>query len=193
MTLPISEPRNVTELDTFQRARAGDVSAFEQLLRGHERIVLRLAMRLTGNLQDAQDVAQEVFLKLHRELKRFHDADSVAPWLYRVTVNASFDSRRRRKRSRLTSIGQDWNNWRSEQPTPEAMAQTRQEEDLLQAGMSTLSERERAAIALRELQGLSTAEVAQILGSTESTVRVQISAARIKLRKFFEKVRGQKP
>ena len=73
------------------------------------------------------------------------------------------------------------------------MAQTRQDEDLLQTGMNTLSERERAAIALRELQGLSTAEVAQILGSTESTVRVQISAARIKLRKFFEKVRGQKP
>jgi RNA polymerase sigma-70 factor (ECF subfamily) len=191
MILPITEHGNAIQMDAFQRARAGDVDAFEQLLRIHERSVLRLAVRLTGNLSDAQDISQEVFLKLHRDLKKFRDEAGLAPWLYRVTINACFDSKRKHKHLRLAPIGADAAGWQSGSPTPEVTAQHNQDKQMLEAGLQSLSEHERAAIALRELQGLSTAEVAQILGSTESTVRVQISAARLKLRKFFEKVRGR--
>jgi RNA polymerase sigma-70 factor (ECF subfamily) len=74
--------------------------AFEQLLRAHERQVLRLAVRLTGNLEDGQDVAQEVFLKLHREFRSLRSPEDVGRWLYRVTVNAAFDSRRKNKRAK---------------------------------------------------------------------------------------------
>lgn len=191
MILSITEHGNAAEMDAFQRARSGDVTAFEQLLHIHERPVLRLAVRLTGNLGDAQDISQEVFLKLHHELKKLRDEAALGPWLYRVTVNACFDSKRKHKRSRLMPIGPDSAGWKSGTPTPEDAARHNQAKEMLEAGMQSLSERERAAIALRELQGLSTAEVAEILGSTESTVRVQICAARVKLRKFFEKVRGR--
>jgi RNA polymerase sigma-70 factor (ECF subfamily) len=191
MILPITEPGNAAEMNAFQRARTGDVSAFEQLLDSHQRSVLRLAARLTGNLDDAKDISQEVFLKLHRELKRLRSDAEVAPWLYRVTINACFDAKRKVKRSRLTAISDDAGTWRSSDPTPEDTVSRQQDRQMLEAGLQTLSDRERSAIALRELEGLSTAEVAHILGSTESTVRVQISNARVKLRKFFEKVRGR--
>lgn len=190
MILPITEPGNAAESTVFQRARSGDVTAFEQLLHVHERPVLRLAARLTGNLDDAKDISQEVFLKLHRELKRLPNDAELAPWLYRVTVNACFDSKRKAKRSRLAAIGAGAGDWRSGEPTPEDTLRRQQDRQMLEAGMRRLTDRERAAIALRELEELSTLEVAHILGSTESTVRVQIANARVKLRKFFEKVRG---
>ena len=185
MILPIAP-------DTLGRARTGDVAAFERLLRMHERQVLGLAVRLTGNLHDAQDVAQEVFIKLHRELRRFSDIAEIAPWLYRVTVNECFDVGRKAKRSRLQSIKSEWATWPSAGPTPEEQVENDQDRKLLADAMRVLTERERAVIALRELEGLSTAEVAETLGSAESTVRVQIANARLKLRKYFEGVRGKK-
>lgn len=158
----------------------------------HERQVLRLAVRLTGRLEDGQDVAQEAFIKLHRELNRFRTMEEVAPWLYRVTVNASFDAQRKAKRSKIQPFGNDWATWRADAPTPEQHMESEQRKHLLQEGMRNLTDRERAVVALRELEGLATAEVAEILGSTESTVRVQIAHARVKLRKFFEGMRGKK-
>jgi len=174
----------------FLKAQARDLSALEQLMREHERAVLRLAVRLTGKIEDAQDVAQEVFLKLHRELDKFQDRREIAPWLYRVTVNACFDERRRKKRAPEAAMLES--GWQSSEPTPEQSAMVRQDHEMLQRGMETLSKRERAVIALREMEGLSTADVAAILGSSESTVRVQIANARLKLRKFLEAARGKK-
>jgi RNA polymerase sigma-70 factor (ECF subfamily) len=192
MILPLTETNNAIERNALQRAQSGDVEAFEELLRAFERQVLRVAARLTGNLEDGKDVAQEVFLKLHRELNRFREERELGPWLYRVTINACFDAKRKRKRSPLTSIGPESSMWRSGGPTPEEATRALEDQKLLEQGMQALTDRERAAIALRELEGLSTSEVAGILGSNESTVRVQISAARLKLRAFFGKVRGGK-
>src|SRR5437879_5886405 len=78
-------------------ARAGDLAAFERLMRRYERMVLVTALRLTGSLPDAQDVSQEVFLKLYRNLGKLEE-DALTTWLYRVTVNACHDLRRRRGR-----------------------------------------------------------------------------------------------
>src|SRR5437762_11934999 len=78
-------------------ARAGDLAAFDRLMRQYERLVLVTALRLAGNLPDAQDVSQEVFLKLYRNLGKLSSEDAVASWLYRVTVNACHDLRRRRR------------------------------------------------------------------------------------------------
>ena len=192
MLSSIPEHRNATALDVFERARAGDAAAFEQLLLTHERQVLRLALGLTNNLQDAQDVSQEVFLKLHRDLKKIRQSSEVPAWLYRVTVNASFDTKRKTRRSRLVPMGEAAALWRSDSPSPEDFARYEQDHRTLESGMQTLTDRERAAIALREFEGLSTVEVAQVLGSTESTVRVQIAAARVKLRRFFETIREKK-
>src|SRR5260370_676753 len=80
------------------RAKRGDLAAFEQLLVRHERLVLGTALRLLGRLEDAQDAAQEVFLKLHRNLHQFDEVRDFTPWLYRVTVNVCRDQQRARTR-----------------------------------------------------------------------------------------------
>src|SRR5580693_1530353 len=82
--------------DTIAAARAGDLEAFELLMRQHERLVLATALRLTGNMEDAQDISQEVFLRLYKNLAKVQAVNALPAWLYRVTVNACHDLRRRK-------------------------------------------------------------------------------------------------
>src|SRR5215472_10970016 len=82
---------------TVSSAKAGDRAAFERLMRQHERLVLATALRLLGNLEDAQDAAQEVFLKLHRNVAKVEASGNLAGWLYRVTVNVCNDHLRRKR------------------------------------------------------------------------------------------------
>src|SRR4029453_13445885 len=124
-------------------------------------------------------VAQDVFLKLHHALPSMLQTSDLPAWLYRVTVNTCRDHGRRRKRSRLVQLGELLSGRRSAGPSPEDSVAHNEDRDLLQTGLSKLTERERAVIVLRDMEGLSTAEVAGILGSSESTVRVQAASARV--------------
>lgn len=170
----------------LSKARSGDAAAFEQLMKAHERRVIGVAVRLTGNLADAQDAAQEVFLKLHHHLSSIEHPVVIAPWLYKVTLNVCFDLCRKRRTPMLVPVDSMTDVLRSEAPDAERCAVQRENSDRLTAALLLLGERERAALVLRDLEGLSTAEVAQALGSTESTVRVQISKARLKLRSLLK-------
>ncbi len=173
------------------RARGGDMAAFDQLMRQHERLVLMTALRsLNGNLADAQDAAQTVFLRLHQSLGKFRDSghESTFPaWLYRITVNVCHDMNRKRLRlgevelgtvARVTAAAHG-----DAGPDPE---HAEHQMDAIKAGLEYLGEKERAAIVLRDIEGLDTSAVASILGSSEATVRSQISVGRRKLRKFAE-------
>lgn len=167
------------------RARAGDLEAFEQMMRLHEKQVLSTALRLLGNLEDAQDAAQETFLRLYRNLAKLPDIQEIKSWLYRVTVNVCNDAHRSRKRRRWEPLsGPDPV---SAAPDPEAAWQQAERGKLVELALTTLAEKERAAVVLRDVQGLSTREVAEILGSSEVTVRSQICVARGKLKKFTDK------
>jgi RNA polymerase sigma-70 factor (ECF subfamily) len=163
-------------------AKSGDAAAFEALLRSHEAQVARTALRLLGNRQDAQDAAQEVFLRLHRNLRKIDDAGNLSGWLYRVTVNACRDILRKRK---ATDSLEDWRL--SAPSSTEADLGREQQRKLVVEALGALPEKERAALTLRDLEGLSTREVAAILGSSEATVRSQISAARLKIRKILRR------
>jgi RNA polymerase sigma-70 factor (ECF subfamily) len=160
-------------------------AGFEAVMRAHERQVLRVALRLTGRLEDAQDVAQEVFVRLHRHFGSLR-ADAIAPWLHRVTVNVCADLGRKRQSRPAVAIDRDY---ASPDPNPEVQAGLERDQRLLAAALSKLGEKERSALVLRDVEGLSTAEVAEALGSTESTVRVQISRARLKLREMLRGMR----
>jgi RNA polymerase sigma-70 factor (ECF subfamily) len=138
--------------------------SFETLLLAQERKVLRTAWRILGSLEDAQDVAQEVFLKLHRHWRRL-DPVTLEGWLYRTTVN-------------------------TEPAMPPGEDLERDERRRLVAeGLKALPERERAALVLREIEGLSTAETAAVLGVAEVTVRSQISMAKARLKRWLEERR----
>lgn len=161
-------------------AKAGDLVAFEALLRTHEVQVARTALRLLNSRQDAQDAAQEVFLRLHRHIRRIDDSRNLPGWLYRVTVNVCRDILRKRKGVDSLDDAQ-----LAVESTTEADLGREQQRKLIQDALRSLPEKERAALTLRDVEGLSTKEVAGILGSSEATVRSQISAARLKIRKIL--------
>ena len=164
--------------------RAAGDDEFERLMCAHERQVLGVALRLTGNLADAQDAAQEVFLRLHRSRSSLRE--DIGGWLYRVTVNVCADLGRRQRVRAVVPLDRDV---RSSDTSPDVEASRKAEKARIDEALMKLGERERAALVLRDLEGLSTAEVAEVLGSAEATVRVQISRARVKLRELLRGLR----
>jgi RNA polymerase sigma-70 factor (ECF subfamily) len=169
-----------------KRAKAGDTAAFEAILGRYERTVLLTALRLlNGNLEDAKDAAQQVFLRLHRSLRRVDENRQFASWLYRITVNVCRDILRLRVRRQTLSLEEACKT-----VAPGAADEAIHRDDrmrLIYAALATLPERERAAVVLRDVEGIETKEVARILGCKEVTVRSQISSARVKIRKFVDR------
>ena len=153
---------------------------FEELVATHQALVLRTAYRLLGRIEDAQDASQEVFLRLLHHLRRI-EGDPRA-WLYRVTVNVCRDHYRRRK-----PVVELHPHLEDASVNPEGALALEQRKQLLMEGLQTLPERERAAVVLRDIEGLSTAEAAGILGVEEVTVRSQISKARVTLAKYVRR------
>jgi len=145
--------------------------SFEQVLRQRETQVLRTAFRILGNWADAEDVAQEVFLRLHRHGLDFANDGATGAWLYRVTVNLCID------RTRLARPSQELSDVPSAARSAEAAVLIEEKKQRLMSALAMLPTKERAAVVLREIEGLSTAEVAAALGSSEVTVRSQISKA----------------
>jgi RNA polymerase sigma-70 factor (ECF subfamily) len=168
------------------RIRAGDVDAFEELMVLHERQVLATACRLLGHLDDAQDAAQEVFLRLYKYLVRFDEARELSPWLYRVTVNVCRDMARKRPKPAVLSLEDIAVEDIPDPVDSDAIMVLLQHKQIVAHGLKLLPEKERAAVVLRDMEGLSTKEVARILGSTEMTVRSQVSRARVKMKRFIE-------
>jgi RNA polymerase sigma-70 factor (ECF subfamily) len=180
------------EADTIalvRSARAGDGDAFARLVQRHERMVLRTALRLLGRLDLAQDAAQEAFVRLFKYLGRFDDSRELGPWLHRITVNACHDLSR--KRARLVALDEvTLDQARVGPEQVEEGAERAREIRLVEAALMTLGEKERAAVVLRDIEGRSTPEVARILGSSESTVRSQLSRARVKIKRHIETAQG---
>lgn len=169
------------------RARAGDVSAFEDLLRRHERLVFRTAWRLLGAAEDAEDAAQEVFLRLHRHLGRLDPARPLAAWLYRVTVNVCRSLGRRRRVRPSAPLESEAEALVDAGPGPGTAMELEDDWRMVARGLETLTSKERAALALHDLEGLTTREVAAALGVAEVTVRTHLSRARLKMRTFRER------
>jgi RNA polymerase sigma-70 factor (ECF subfamily) len=151
---------------------------FERLLVAHERLVLRTALRMLARIEDAQDAAQEVFLRLHRHFGRVEPA-TVEAWLYRTTVNVCYDALRRRRPE--ADFGFD-----PPDPRPDALDDLEEagKRRVVAEGLKRLPPRERAAVVLCSIEGLGTAEAAKILGTSEGTVRSQLSMARGRLREY---------
>jgi RNA polymerase sigma-70 factor (ECF subfamily) len=180
----------------LQRAKAGDLAAFEQLVVLHEQRVFQTALRLLHNVEDARDAAQEVLLRLHKHLHRFDEERTFQSWLYRIVINVCRDLNRRREKHLAAPLEETTTpaagaTSSSTAKDPFEMASEQEQWRWISESLATLSEKERAALVLRDLEGLPTAEVARILGSSETTVRSQISSARLKIKKFRDQRLGR--
>ncbi len=186
MTADRVEPDEQEFTRLVKLAKSGDSGAFEVIVLRHERRVLSTAMHLLGgNREDARDAAQQVFLKLHRHLGRLDENLAFTAWLYRVTVNVCRDIHRARAARPTVPLDQA-GEVAGCLESDEALVRSEQSR-IIHAALATLPEKERAAIVLRDLEGLTTREVARILGSSEGTVRSQISHARLKMRQHLRR------
>jgi RNA polymerase sigma-70 factor (ECF subfamily) len=177
----------------LERAVSGDSAAFGQIVVRTERRVLTLSLRLLGSIEDAQDAAQEVFLRAFRYLHRVDVRKPIEPWLVGITVNVCRDLGRKTRQRSLMLTALERAPERSGDPEQHAGLAFEQQKQMLHRVLQSLPERERTALVLRDLEGLSTADVAAILGSAEATIRVQISNARLKIKKAFESLKGGRP
>ena len=169
---------------------AGDTTSFEHIITRYERRVMNIAMRILGCHDDAHDAAQEVFLRVFRYLHRLDLEKPIEPWLMRMTVNVCRDLGRKKLQHPSTSL----ENAPSESMTtsstdnPYVGLAEEQQRQMLWKALACLSENERVAIVLRDVEGLSTAEVAAILESPEVTVRSRISRGRLKLKEIVDRM-----
>jgi RNA polymerase sigma-70 factor (ECF subfamily) len=174
----------------IERARGGDTQAFEQLMIAHQQRVLATAWRMLGNTEDARDAAQEVFLRLYKHLHKYDAQQEFAPWLYRIIINVCHDVARKRG-NRYTSLEAEQEA--GQLPillscdNSEHAAMQAEEQAIVMRALATLTEKERAALVLRDLEGMPTEEVARILGSSATTVRSQISTARTKIKQYRDR------
>ena len=173
------------------RAQQGDLQAFDQIMIRQQRRVMTLAWRMLGNKEDARDAAQEVFIRVYQNLSKVDPDRDFSGWIYRITINVCRDLAKTRSRNSQLSLEEGIETGSLAEPmgadNTESMAIYNQEQMIIVRALATLTEKERAAIVLRDLEGLPGDEVARILGSSPTTVRSQISSARSKIRIFRER------
>ena len=191
---PVSE-----EMQLVRRAKRGDDSAFEELVRRYDRNVFRIAQHITQNREDAEDVVQEAFLKAYGNLTKFQEQSKFYTWLVRIAVNEALMKLRRRKPERTVSLDEevkteddslprevaDWS------PNPEQMYNQAELRDILTRTIQGLPEGFRTVFVLRDKEGLSTEETAEALGLSIPAVKSRLLRARLQLRerlnRYFRK------
>jgi RNA polymerase sigma-70 factor (ECF subfamily) len=184
------EPRDVRALERelVQACRRGEREAFDQLVLRHQREIYRLCYRYVNNHEDADDLAQEVFLKAWRAMPRFRGESSFSTWLYRIGVNTclNFRAARRPASQELPQTLAD------PHPGAEARVQVEEEASKVREALTRLPDKQRATLILKVYHDLSHEEVAQILGSTVGTVKANLFHALANLRKRMAE-KGSRP
>lgn len=180
------------EADLIRAAQSGDPQAFERLVRAYDHAVLRIAMNLLRSPEDARDVYQEAFLRVHRNLQNFRFDCSFHTWLHRIVTNICLDALRRRKVRREepsvveTSDGpldrMERVEERSPYANPERIASNIQLSARIESALGDLSPRERMVFELRHYQGLRLRNIGEILGTTEEAAKNCLFRATQKLR-----------
>ena len=177
------------------RARQGDSEAFRVLVERHGRSVFRLAYRMTGNEQDAEDVVQESFLRAYRQLGRFESRANFGTWLYRIVANCSVDLMRARQarhdQTRSESLDEAMTLPAGEEPGPERLARSAEIAARVRTALGGLSPLERAAFTLRHYEGRSIDEISRALGLGMSAAKHSVFRAVKKLRIALEPLRGE--
>jgi RNA polymerase sigma-70 factor, ECF subfamily len=187
-----------------ERCKAGDSAAWVELVKLQNRRVYALCYRFTGNGADAEDLSQDVFLKVHRNLNNFDSSKgSFQTWLATLARNLLVDHFRRSRQERATdSLDANWEGSDDESPSlstriedggpsPHASAVSHQTAAIVQQALTQLSPELREAVILRDLQDFDYKEIAQVLRVPEGTVKSRISRGRAELASLLERMKGQ--
>ncbi|MER3501361.1 MAG: RNA polymerase subunit sigma-24 [Candidatus Fervidibacterota bacterium] len=193
----------MNEQSLLERAKQGDYDAFLKLIEPHERRLYHLALRITGSHEDAEDVLQDTLLSALEHLHDFRGDAAFGTWLYRIAMHNAFRVLRQRRGGAVVSLDELVSERTDENeetvPHPEFIAEWRDPAEIaeqnelrriLDEAINQLSETYRAVFLLRDVEGLSTKEVAEILGISEGNVKVRLLRARLKLREILSRYFG---
>ena len=175
-----------TETILVADLRAGDMTALAILVGQYQHLAYRLAIQITKNLDDANDVLQDTFLKVYDSIHSFRHDSAFETWLYRIVVNLSIDAvnrRNRRRESLFSTVGETTIQQEIDpRQDPTREAERKELREWVTQAVNSLSLNHRTVVILHELQGLSHPQIADILGCSEGTVRSRLHYARKKLR-----------
>ena len=191
------------DLDLVRATREGDLSAFDQLVSRYDRKLFRIAQNITHNREDSEDAVQECFLKVFQNLNGFREQAQFSTWIYRIVVNVCLMKFRKRSRFKEIALEDDSQNaaggvslepadWA---PNPEELFHITELRNILTKGLQCLSPAFRAAFVLRDIEGLSITDTAEVIGVSSAAVKARLFRARARLRLFISShfVRPRKP
>ncbi len=196
-----------TELALIARLRAGDGTALETLMEQYGSKIYRLAYGITRNMADAEEVVQDVFLALFRNIGTFEERSSLGTWLYRVTTNAALMKRRGKRTEHEVSLESmlpqflpdghragdqslliaDWSQ------NPEADLRSQETRAIVNRAIDALPQQYRAVLVLRDIEGLSNEEVAEVLGESVSAIKSRLHRGRMAFREELTRLFGPRP
>lgn len=181
------------EKNLLTKAKNNDIDAFEKLIEAYQKKVFNIAFRILGNYDDANDAAQEVFIRVYRSLNSFKEQSTFSTWIYRITTNVCLDELRKRKNNKLVYIDEEIKNEdgemkrqiESDEPSPDIIAEKNELKRQINEAINDLTDEHKLVIVLRDIQGFSYSEIADITKIPEGTVKSRINRARQSLREII--------
>jgi len=190
---PSAEPAPADEMELVQRARQGDLQAYDDLVRRYQERIYATVYHMTSNHEDANDLAQEAFIKAFHALKTFKGGSSFYTWIYRIAVNKTINFLKQRKHKQQMSLDDlDFNAEHDpdlvaliSEKTPRRDVGLTELHEKLNEALQRLSEPHRLVVTLHDVQGLSHEEIAKIMGCNIGTVRSRLFYARQQLQAYL--------
>ena len=189
----------LVDFTLIERASKGEDSAFNEIVRAYRRRILGTIGRLIGRPEDVEDVGQVVFLRLYESLEQLRTPEMFEPWLYRLTVNASYDYLRRKRRrpeSRMADLSEEQVILADASASMDRGAEDARKaatRELVESLLSAVSEEDRILLTLKEVEGLSIRELEQIYQAKENAIKVRLFRARQRVLKAFERQKAGLP
>lgn len=193
---------DASDSELVDRAKTGNLSAFEELVARHERRIYTLARRITANDHDAEDVTQQTFLSAIENLGSFRGESAFATWLQRVAAHAALKVIRKRKGLNLISLDENTEprdadrqiphpeyiaDWRE---SPEQLVQRNETVEIIGSALDQIDEKHRSVFLLRDVEGFTVKETAEALSLSEANVKVRLLRARLQLREQLTRAFG---
>lgn len=184
---------DATEKKLIELSVSGDIEAFETLIQSHQKRVYNIALRMTGNPEDAQELAQDAIVRAFTSIGKFRGDSSFSTWLYRITINVCTDFLRKRRKTTVISMEQgpvsNENNQgiqiEEEAPGPDELAEKKQLKELVREAIDLLSDEHKQVLILRDIMDMSYKEIANTLNVNEGTIKSRLNRARAGLKKII--------
>jgi RNA polymerase sigma-70 factor (ECF subfamily) len=185
----------IIEKELIKKSQKGDIESFEKLISSYQKKVFNIAFGMMHNHDDAYDISQEVFIRVFKSIRKFKGQSSFSTWLYRITTNACLDELRKRKNNKnIISIDQEiqledgevFRQIEDDGPTPELVAERNELREIIKEAISKLSDEHKEVIVLRDIQGFSYDDIADIIKCPQGTVKSRINRARRMLKEILK-------